>query len=135
MSYEITWESEALAQAEQFAKDDPDGGRQGFTAVDRLAGTRGDVLGTLTRRAPCRRRSRVSPWRRRNRYTVDSGVPVRTGRTSLCLRITGSCGRGCQPLGQLCALDIIKHPVRLTRSALAQRAPSVRPGSRLCWES
>ncbi|KMS85601.1 plasmid stabilization protein [Streptomyces regensis] len=36
MSYEIIWEPEALAQAERFAKDDPDGVRQVFTAVDRL---------------------------------------------------------------------------------------------------
>ncbi|GAA2231155.1 type II toxin-antitoxin system RelE family toxin [Streptomyces nogalater] len=38
MSYEVIWEPEALAQAERFAKDDPDGVRQVFTAVDRLAG-------------------------------------------------------------------------------------------------
>lgn len=37
MSYEVIWEPEALAQAEQFAKDDPAGVRQVFTAVDRLA--------------------------------------------------------------------------------------------------
>ncbi|NUK11162.1 type II toxin-antitoxin system RelE/ParE family toxin [Streptomyces lunaelactis] len=37
MSYEVIWEPEALAQAERFAKDDPDGVRQVFTAVDRLA--------------------------------------------------------------------------------------------------
>ncbi|MFF5145176.1 type II toxin-antitoxin system RelE/ParE family toxin [Streptomyces sp. NPDC013157] len=38
MSYEVIWEPEALAQAERLAKDDPDGVRQVFTAVDRLAG-------------------------------------------------------------------------------------------------
>jgi mRNA interferase RelE/StbE len=38
MSYEVIWEPEALAQAERFAKDDPEGVRQVFTAVDRLAG-------------------------------------------------------------------------------------------------
>lgn len=37
MSYEVIWEPEALTQAERFAKDDPDGVRQVFTAVDRLA--------------------------------------------------------------------------------------------------
>ncbi|XMN10679.1 type II toxin-antitoxin system RelE family toxin [Streptomyces griseobrunneus] len=37
MSYEVIWEPEALAQAEQFAKDDPTGVRQVFTAIDRLA--------------------------------------------------------------------------------------------------
>ncbi|MEU1601448.1 type II toxin-antitoxin system RelE/ParE family toxin [Streptomyces sp. NPDC005708] len=37
MSYEVIWEPEALAQAERFAKDDPRGVRQVFTAVDRLA--------------------------------------------------------------------------------------------------
>ncbi|MFI6689856.1 type II toxin-antitoxin system RelE/ParE family toxin [Streptomyces sp. NPDC050485] len=37
MSYEVTWEPEALAQAEKFAKDHPNGVRQVFTAVDRLA--------------------------------------------------------------------------------------------------
>ncbi|MEU1307209.1 type II toxin-antitoxin system RelE/ParE family toxin [Streptomyces shenzhenensis] len=37
MSYEVIWEPEALAQAERLAKDDPDGVRQVFTAVDRLA--------------------------------------------------------------------------------------------------
>jgi mRNA interferase RelE/StbE len=37
VSYEAIWEPEALAQAERFAKDDPDGVRQVFTAVDRLA--------------------------------------------------------------------------------------------------
>ncbi|MBT2511523.1 type II toxin-antitoxin system RelE/ParE family toxin [Streptomyces sp. ISL-98] len=37
MSYEVIWEPEALAQAEQFAKDDPTGVRQVFTAVDHLA--------------------------------------------------------------------------------------------------
>ncbi|MFC4606224.1 type II toxin-antitoxin system RelE/ParE family toxin [Streptomyces maoxianensis] len=36
MSYEAIWEPEALTQAERFAKDDPDGVRQVFTAVDRL---------------------------------------------------------------------------------------------------
>ncbi|MGW4732612.1 type II toxin-antitoxin system RelE/ParE family toxin [Streptomyces shenzhenensis] len=40
MSYEVIWEPEALAQAEQFAKDNPDGVRQVFTAVDRLADAR-----------------------------------------------------------------------------------------------
>jgi mRNA interferase RelE/StbE len=37
VSYEVIWEPEALAQAERFAKDDPDGVRQVFTAVDHLA--------------------------------------------------------------------------------------------------
>ncbi|WP_030889973.1 type II toxin-antitoxin system RelE family toxin [Streptomyces sp. NRRL S-1868] len=37
MSYEVIWEPEALAQAERFAKEDPTGVRQVFTAVDRLA--------------------------------------------------------------------------------------------------
>ncbi|MFE5946928.1 type II toxin-antitoxin system RelE/ParE family toxin [Streptomyces sp. NPDC056480] len=37
MSYEVIWEPEALAQAERSAKDDPDGVRQVFTAVDSLA--------------------------------------------------------------------------------------------------
>ncbi|EST27523.1 plasmid stabilization protein [Streptomycetaceae bacterium MP113-05] len=37
MSYEVIWEPEALAQAERFAKSDPDGVRQVFTAVDHLA--------------------------------------------------------------------------------------------------
>ncbi|MCZ7430147.1 type II toxin-antitoxin system RelE family toxin [Streptomyces sp. WMMC1477] len=37
MSYEVIWEPEALAQAERLAKDDPDGVRQVFAAVDRLA--------------------------------------------------------------------------------------------------
>ncbi|NUK23697.1 type II toxin-antitoxin system RelE family toxin [Streptomyces lunaelactis] len=37
MSYEVIWEPEALAQAERFAKDDPTGVRQVFTAVDLLA--------------------------------------------------------------------------------------------------
>ncbi|MEV7471846.1 type II toxin-antitoxin system RelE/ParE family toxin [Streptomyces kronopolitis] len=37
MRYEIIWEPEALTQAEKFVKDDPDGVRQVFTAVDRLA--------------------------------------------------------------------------------------------------
>lgn len=37
MRYQVIWEPEALAQAERFAKDDPDGLRQVFTAVDRLA--------------------------------------------------------------------------------------------------
>ncbi|MFF3699144.1 type II toxin-antitoxin system RelE/ParE family toxin [Streptomyces sp. NPDC002221] len=37
MSYEVIWEPEALAQAEKFAKDDPDGVRQVFHAVDHLA--------------------------------------------------------------------------------------------------
>ncbi|RMI37802.1 type II toxin-antitoxin system RelE family toxin [Streptomyces triticirhizae] len=38
MSYEVIWEPEALAQAERFAKDDPHGVRQVFSAVDRLGG-------------------------------------------------------------------------------------------------
>jgi mRNA interferase RelE/StbE len=37
LSYEVIWEPEALAQAEKFAKDDPDGVHQVFAAVDRLA--------------------------------------------------------------------------------------------------
>ncbi|MFF0728090.1 type II toxin-antitoxin system RelE/ParE family toxin [Streptomyces sp. NPDC004134] len=37
MRYEVIWEPEALAKAERFAKDDPAGVRQVFTAVDRLA--------------------------------------------------------------------------------------------------
>ncbi|MEV5011553.1 MULTISPECIES: type II toxin-antitoxin system RelE family toxin [unclassified Streptomyces] len=37
MNYEVIWEPEALAQAERFAKDDPQGVRQVFTAVDHLA--------------------------------------------------------------------------------------------------
>ncbi|WP_369384142.1 type II toxin-antitoxin system RelE/ParE family toxin [Streptomyces sp. cg36] len=37
MTYEVIWEPEALAQAARFAKDDPDGVRQVFTAVDHLA--------------------------------------------------------------------------------------------------
>ena len=37
MRYEVIWEPEALAQAERLAKDDPDGVRQVFTAVERLA--------------------------------------------------------------------------------------------------
>ncbi|MFD1832877.1 type II toxin-antitoxin system RelE/ParE family toxin [Streptomyces desertarenae] len=37
MSYEVVWEPEALLQAERLAKDDPDGVRQVFAAVDRLA--------------------------------------------------------------------------------------------------
>lgn len=37
MSYEVIWEPEALAQAGRYAKDDPEGVRQVFTAVDRLA--------------------------------------------------------------------------------------------------
>ncbi|MGW1887441.1 type II toxin-antitoxin system RelE family toxin [Streptomyces sp. NPDC001970] len=37
MSYEVIWEPEALAQAARLAKEDPDGVRQVFTAVDRLA--------------------------------------------------------------------------------------------------
>jgi mRNA interferase RelE/StbE len=36
VSYEVVWEPEALVQAERLAKDDPDGVRQVFTAVDRL---------------------------------------------------------------------------------------------------
>lgn len=34
MSYELIWEPEALAQAERFAKDDPDCVRQVFTAAE-----------------------------------------------------------------------------------------------------
>jgi mRNA interferase RelE/StbE len=37
VTYEIIWEPEGLAQAARLAKDDPDGVRQVFTAVDRLA--------------------------------------------------------------------------------------------------
>ncbi|MGQ4515182.1 type II toxin-antitoxin system RelE/ParE family toxin [Streptomyces sp. DW26H14] len=37
MTYEVIWEPEALAQAERFAKGDPQGVRQLFAAVDRLA--------------------------------------------------------------------------------------------------
>jgi mRNA interferase RelE/StbE len=37
VSYDVISEPEALAQAERIAKDDPDGVRQAFTAVDRLA--------------------------------------------------------------------------------------------------
>lgn len=37
MSYEVIWEPEALTQAGRFAKDDPAGVRQVFTAVDHLA--------------------------------------------------------------------------------------------------
>jgi mRNA interferase RelE/StbE len=37
LSYEVIWEPEALAQAERFAKEDPEGVRQVFTSVDRLA--------------------------------------------------------------------------------------------------
>ncbi|WP_369211214.1 type II toxin-antitoxin system RelE family toxin [Streptomyces flavofungini] len=37
MSYEVIWEPEALAQAEQFARDDADGVRQVFMAIDHLA--------------------------------------------------------------------------------------------------
>jgi mRNA interferase RelE/StbE len=37
VSYEVIWEPEALAQAERFAKDDPQGVRHVFTALDRLA--------------------------------------------------------------------------------------------------
>ncbi|MGR8010352.1 type II toxin-antitoxin system RelE family toxin [Streptomyces hypolithicus] len=37
MTYQVIWEPEALAQVEQFAKDDPQGVRQVFTAVDHLA--------------------------------------------------------------------------------------------------
>ncbi|MEU1628288.1 hypothetical protein ABZ746_23750 [Streptomyces sp. NPDC020096] len=40
MSYEVIWEPEALAQAERLAKEDPDGVRQVFTTVDRLADDR-----------------------------------------------------------------------------------------------
>ncbi|MDT0441465.1 hypothetical protein [Streptomyces johnsoniae] len=38
MSYQVVWEPEALTRAEWFAKTDPHGVRQVFTAVDRLAG-------------------------------------------------------------------------------------------------
>ncbi|WP_228978552.1 type II toxin-antitoxin system RelE/ParE family toxin [Streptomyces sp. DH12] len=37
MSYEVIWEPEALAQAERYARDDPAGVRQVFTAIGRLA--------------------------------------------------------------------------------------------------
>ncbi|MFE3559463.1 hypothetical protein ACFXKW_32105 [Streptomyces sp. NPDC059193] len=37
MSHEVIWEQEALAQAERSGKDDPDGVRQVFAAVDHLA--------------------------------------------------------------------------------------------------
>lgn len=37
MSYEVVWEPEALVQAERFAKDDPDGVRLVFAAVDHLS--------------------------------------------------------------------------------------------------
>jgi mRNA interferase RelE/StbE len=37
VTYEVIWEPEALAQAERFAKGDPQGVRQVFTAVDHLA--------------------------------------------------------------------------------------------------
>jgi mRNA interferase RelE/StbE len=37
MSYEIIWEPEALAQLDRLAKDDPDGVRQVFAAVDHLS--------------------------------------------------------------------------------------------------
>jgi mRNA interferase RelE/StbE len=37
VTYEVIWEPEALAQAERFAKEDPHGVRQVFTAVDHLA--------------------------------------------------------------------------------------------------
>ncbi|GGO99736.1 hypothetical protein [Wenjunlia tyrosinilytica] len=37
MSCEVVREPEALAQAERFAKDDPQGVRQVLAAVDRLA--------------------------------------------------------------------------------------------------
>ncbi|MDI3420813.1 hypothetical protein [Streptomyces luteolus] len=37
MTYQVIWEPEALAQAERFAKDDPDGVRQVFAGVDQLA--------------------------------------------------------------------------------------------------
>ncbi|MFE8943607.1 type II toxin-antitoxin system RelE/ParE family toxin [Streptomyces sp. NPDC007856] len=36
MRFEVIWEPEALVQAERFAKDDPHGVRQVFSAVDRL---------------------------------------------------------------------------------------------------
>jgi mRNA interferase RelE/StbE len=36
VSYEVVWEPEALVQAERLAKDDPDGVRQVFIAVDHL---------------------------------------------------------------------------------------------------
>ncbi|MEC4018477.1 type II toxin-antitoxin system RelE family toxin [Streptomyces sp. H27-D2] len=37
MTYDVIWGSEALAQAERFAQDDPKGVRQVFAAVDHLA--------------------------------------------------------------------------------------------------
>jgi mRNA interferase RelE/StbE len=37
VSFEVIWEPEALARAERFAKNDPAGVRQVFTAVDHLA--------------------------------------------------------------------------------------------------
>lgn len=37
MTYEVVWEPEALVQAERLAKSDPQGIRQVFAAVDRLA--------------------------------------------------------------------------------------------------
>jgi len=37
VTYEVVWEPEALAQAVRLAGDDPDGARQVFAAVDRLA--------------------------------------------------------------------------------------------------
>ncbi|MEV6318990.1 type II toxin-antitoxin system RelE/ParE family toxin [Streptomyces sp. NPDC051776] len=37
MSYEVIWEPQALAHAERLAKEDPNGVRQLFTAVDQLA--------------------------------------------------------------------------------------------------
>lgn len=37
MTYQVIWEPKALANAERFAKDDPDGVRQVFASVDRLA--------------------------------------------------------------------------------------------------
>ncbi|MFD5319385.1 hypothetical protein [Streptomyces sp. NPDC127098] len=41
MTYEVDWEPEAVAQAERFAKSDPQGIRQVFAAVDHLRTTRG----------------------------------------------------------------------------------------------
>lgn len=37
MKFQIIWEPEALSRAERFAKTDPEGVHQVFTAVDRLA--------------------------------------------------------------------------------------------------
>lgn len=41
MTYQVIWEPKALANAERFAKDDPDGVRQVFASVDRLANAPG----------------------------------------------------------------------------------------------